>query len=135
MSALNQARTLLIKSKEDLVLLEEIVSIARISDHHFGFHAQQAVEKALKAWIWALGVRPEKVHDLEALVNTLTSICGTTIPELDILQDLGVFAVVYRYDIFDWEEPLDRGQVLRDVTALITHVERVIAAVQDVREE
>ena len=128
MSALNQARVLLVKAREDFVLLEEIVASARVSDAMFGFHAQQAVEKALKAWIWALGVRPQKTHDLEALSDILSALLGSAVAELQVLQRLGIFAVVYRYEVLDWDEQLDRAQVLQDVAVLLDRVDRVIAA-------
>ena len=37
----------------------------------FGFHAQQAVEKALKAWVSFIGVEYPRIHDLEELLKLL----------------------------------------------------------------
>ena len=41
------------------------------SDEVFGFHAQQAAEKCVKAWIAALGKPYPRTHDLMALIETL----------------------------------------------------------------
>lgn len=49
------------------------------SDEIFGFHVQQAVEKALKAWLSHLGVSYPKRHDLDELAALLED-AGQTIP-------------------------------------------------------
>jgi len=126
MSAQHQARLLLDKAWEDFVLLQEVVNNRRITDAQFGFHAQQSVEKALKAWIWALGTRPDRTHDLESLSSALCEILQIELPELGVLHHLGVFAVIYRYDVFDWDEPIDRGKIIQDVNALLDRVETEI---------
>ncbi|MBA3314251.1 MAG: HEPN domain-containing protein [Planctomycetaceae bacterium] len=41
------------------------------SDEIFGFHAQQAVEKALKSWIALVGHQYPKSHDLMSLIDVL----------------------------------------------------------------
>jgi HEPN domain-containing protein len=41
------------------------------ADEVFGFHAQQAIEKTLKAWIALLGQEYPFVHDVDALLNRL----------------------------------------------------------------
>ncbi|MDZ4861275.1 MAG: HEPN domain-containing protein [Candidatus Hydrogenedentes bacterium] len=127
MSAQNQARLLLNKAIEDFVLLEETVSNPRITDAQFGFHAQQAVE----AWIWSFGVMPDKTHNLEALSGVLMELTGREMPELDVLYELGAFAVVYRYDIFDWDEPLDRHKTLSDVASLLKRVKLILADTEE----
>ena len=127
MSAQNQARLLLDKAIEDFILLEETVSNHRITDAQFGFHAQQAVEKAIKAWIWSFGVMPDKTHNLEVLGSVLKELTGNVMPELDVLYALGTFAVVYRYDVFDWDEPLDRPGALSNVANLLNRVKIVLS--------
>ena len=46
------------------------------TDEIFGFHAQQAVEKACKAWICGLGVVYPKTHDLDLLFHLLADRSG-----------------------------------------------------------
>ena len=43
-----QAKVLVGKAGEDLTVLRELLSNAKVSDDIWGFHAQQAVEKLLK---------------------------------------------------------------------------------------
>jgi len=43
-----------------------------VRDRAFGFHAQQAVEKLLKALIGGHEVRYEYTHDLRTLIERLT---------------------------------------------------------------
>lgn len=61
------------------------------------FHAQQCVEKYLKAWLVEKGVEFPKTHDLEALAK----LCLPSLEELAFLLDglrfLTSFAVEIRY--------------------------------------
>ena len=66
------------------------------------FHAQQAVEKALKAVMFLHGVEFRRTHDLEELSGTLAD-AGVSIPlEEDELRRLTPYAVEFRYD----DEPM-----------------------------
>src|SRR5690606_37553823 len=96
-------------------------------DSIFGFHAQQAVEKAIKSWIWALGTKPQRTHDIEALTALLVELNGCRIPELDVLEDIGVFAVLDWYESFDWDETIDRSKLIADIALLFARVENVLS--------
>jgi len=54
---------------------------AGLDDEIIGFHAQQAVEKALKAWLVHLGIDFPKVHSLGALMDLL-GVHGHPLPHL-----------------------------------------------------
>ena len=62
-----------------------------------GFHAQQCVEKYLKAILQKHNIRFEKIHDLLALLE----LCLPKVPEFELdrelLAYLTQFAVKYRY--------------------------------------
>lgn len=62
-----------------------------------GFHAQQSVEKYLKAILQKENIRFRKVHDLLALME----LCLPVVPELEIHKELfaylNPFAVAFRY--------------------------------------
>ncbi|HLC17001.1 MAG TPA: HEPN domain-containing protein [Thermodesulfovibrionia bacterium] len=62
-----------------------------------GFHAQQSIEKYLKAILQMKNIRFQKVHDLLALMN----LCLPDVPELELhkelLSYLNPFAVDFRY--------------------------------------
>ena len=64
-----------------------------------GFHAQQAIENALKAWISALDDKYENIHDLArlaAIIRRHSSELDT--PAGEALFWLTSYAVEYRYD-------------------------------------
>ena len=64
-----QAQTLLIKAAED----EETLGAPNLSDSILGFHAQQAVEKLIKALLAQLNVPFELTHNLGRLQVVLAS--------------------------------------------------------------
>ena len=91
------------------------------TDEIFGFHAQQAVEKACKAWMCGLGIVYPKTHDLDLLFHLLSE-SGVRVPmEYEALLDLVDFSVQYRYEAFD-ELPIDRRNTLLLTTRFIEHV-------------
>jgi HEPN domain-containing protein len=62
-----------------------------------GFHAQQCIEKYLKAFLQMHNIRFEKIHDLLALKE----LCLSSFPELEFYKEslgyLNQFSVSYRY--------------------------------------
>ena len=76
-----------------------------------GFHAQQAVEKALKAALAAERIEFPFTHDLDGLMDLCRS-ATLDLPEaLDGAEALSPFGVTFRYGVL---EPigLDRRQAL-----------------------
>lgn len=57
-------------SKDDLLIIEEIINIEHLS-HMVAFHAQQSVEKSLKALIEEFEIEIPKIHKLVKLNNIL----------------------------------------------------------------
>jgi len=99
---------------------------AFFTDEVFGFHAQQAAEKCLKAWIASLGVRYPRTHDLMALIRELST-AGEDTTDLDALVDLNPFAVEYRYEALDpGDEQLDRRAVMAQIEALFDRIQALI---------
>jgi HEPN domain-containing protein len=89
-----QAQVLIAKAAED----EAVVHLAAVPDGPFGFHAQQAVEKLLKALLSQLTVQYRYSHDLNYLVNLLQT-SGEVLPSTVIaFSQLDSFAVFNRYD-------------------------------------
>lgn len=64
------AALLLRKAKEDAAALRELAPNSEIADSIVGFHAQQAVEKWLKAVVASRGKTFEHTHDLRHLIAT-----------------------------------------------------------------
>jgi HEPN domain-containing protein len=60
---------LLALAREDLASAEALHAAERVSDSPVGFHAQQAVEKALKAAIASRGQEFPFTHDLGVLMQ------------------------------------------------------------------
>ena len=97
------------------------VDTLSFTDEIFGFHAQQAVEKACKAWLCGLGIVYPKTHDLDLLFHLLSE-SGAKVPvEYEELLDLVDFSVQYRYEAFE-ELPIDRRETVLLVTQFIEHV-------------
>ena len=77
MSGAEDARALLALAGSDLNALRGMSRLTPaegekyFSEAIFGFHAQQAAEKCLKAWIAFLGIRFPRTHDLMVLLETL----------------------------------------------------------------
>lgn len=60
------------------------------------FHAQQAVEKSLKALLVAVNKRPPKTHDIDYLADLLEE-AGVEVPMRDEISPLTLYAVEARY--------------------------------------
>jgi len=129
MNDLEHAGNMLTLAGHDLTALEGMRDAAMFTDGIFGFHAQQSVEKALKAWISALGGEYPPVHDIGELIEFLRDM-GGAVEGLEEYADLNPFAVQFRYSIFDYgEEPLNRDEAINKVQALYDRVNGIIAKI------
>ena len=63
-----------------------------------GFHLQQTVEKALKAWLALKGIDYPRTHDLNPLLGLLED-QGECIEPFWTLLELNPFAVQFRYEL------------------------------------
>lgn len=95
---------------EDLALVRMALSAPEVSDRIVGFHAQQCVEKLLKAVLASRGVDFPFTHDLETLRRLLDE-QGLAVPvDPSTLALLTPFSVRQRYGELD-EEPVDRAEL------------------------
>ena len=126
MSDLDHARQMLAIAHLDLKALGGMLDVNIFAYEIFGFHAQQTAEKALKAWISALGASYGFTHDLGLLLDTLKSL-GADCTDFADIPDLTIFAVHFRYDDAgdDCGFP-ERDEVLVKVAGLVAHVEQVL---------
>jgi len=98
------------------------------SDEIFGFHVQQAVEKALKAWLCFLGVPFPKTHDLDELSALLEEADQKIADSFSSLLEFTDFAVAFRYEAFpDLEGDIDRRGCIDEVARLLQHVRQILA--------
>jgi HEPN domain-containing protein len=97
------------KATEDAVALSEFEANTNIADSILGFHAQQAIEKWLKAVLADKGIDFEYTHDLRRLIELVEEL-GINFPfitgEIVMYTE---FAVPLRYEDLLDAEPLDRG--------------------------
>ncbi|MEB3264097.1 MAG: HEPN domain-containing protein [Synechococcus sp.] len=91
----------------------------------WGFWVQQAVEKALKAWLLQLGGDPPLTHDLRRLLLLLEAE-GVATADLEPLAQLTVYAVQFRYDADPTPLGLNRESFNRQVKELITRVQALV---------
>jgi HEPN domain-containing protein len=101
-----------------------------IDDEIFGFHAQQTVEKSLKAWITAIGGSYGYVHDLRILFLTLKEM-GCSIEPFRHLVKLNPFAAQLRYEPLETADvPLDRQALRAEVQEVYDHVKSALALLE-----
>ncbi len=92
MAIYEEASLLLAAAKKDLRALQGMLNPAVFADEIFGFHAQQAVEKALKAWLAFLDVQYPRTHDLTLLL-TLLEAHGQEVSDFQDMTELNPYAV------------------------------------------
>ena len=122
----DHARQLLAMAETDHAALTNMLDAQKFPEQIFGFHAQQAIEKALKAWISFLRQPYPKTHDLSVLVGALRE-AGVELSSFPRLEDYTVFAVQYRYESYDANDDLlDRHGVVQEVSGLLSTVQKAI---------
>lgn len=105
------------KAREDAHALRILSDAEGTSDAVVGFHAQQAVEKFVKAVLVAAGVDVPRAHDLRFLLDLADE------NEIDVPDNvraarwLTPWAVEFRYG-GDLTDPFDRGRAIADVEAV-----------------
>ena len=96
-------------------------------DSVFGFHAQQAVEKLLKAILVFNEIEYKRTHDLQTLFKQVFDLSIALPSDLKELDELTGFAVEFRYDLFIEDEPLDRKDIYNKVSSLKEIVLNIIS--------
>jgi HEPN domain-containing protein len=86
------------KAERDLATARrELAAVEQPNYDAVCFHAQQCIEKLMKALLIHLGVIPTKTHDLSFLDQLLTPICPKWSWIPDDLRFLSRAAVAFRY--------------------------------------
>lgn len=86
MGAYEEARHLLTAALKDLRALQGMSDPDVFADEVFGFHAQQAAEKALKAWLAVSDVEYPRTHDLSLLLTVLEAQGQDVVPYSDLVE-------------------------------------------------
>jgi HEPN domain-containing protein len=114
----NLALVLTRKAEGDAKAMRLLAGNSEIDDESVGFHAQQAIEKWIKAVMASRGLPEERTHDLAGLLDILEAAEIEAPPGADWLDFLTVFAVPLRY-----EERLDFEALERkSIVALVDQV-------------
>lgn len=128
MSDLKSARMLYRAAERDVLTLRSMTDDAPVES--FGFHVQQAAEKAFKAWLALLGETYPLTHSIETLLDLLGERAASVEP-FGRLVDYTPYAVEFRYAGVDSDsEPIDREGALALVEALTERVGRQLAEVE-----
>ena len=90
-----------------------------MDDHPVGFHAQQAVEKAIKVALTLDSMDFPKTHDLEYLIVLAEKQSIAMEPELESASWLTPWAAEFRYDDAPIET-LDRKRAIAVANAAVT---------------
>ncbi len=120
------ARRFLALADRDIRAFRKLSDDPEIDDEVVGFHAQQAVEKSLKAVLAKHRVALRKTHDLQLLIDLLAQNNLPSPPLCDGIHTLGPFAVELRYDLMA-TEPLDREQARAVVVAVRDWAEQQVS--------
>lgn len=111
-------------AERDILTLQSMTPEA--PEEAFGFHLQQATEKALKAWIAARGEEYPLTHSIETLLRRLEALSVDTRP-FEGLAAFTPYAVTFRYEGVGPEaEPMDRTAMMALVDALLARVREAI---------
>jgi len=117
------------KANEDAVALREFEANKEIADSILGFHAQQAIEKWLKAILAGNAIDFEYTHDLRHLIDLVEKAAVEfpfRIPTVVLLTE---YAVPLRYDELLDAEPLDREATVTLVNEVGVWAEQTLAKV------
>ena len=106
-----RAEILLRKAAQDEFTIAKLLSDPKSPDEVIGFHAQQAMEKMLKAVLSLKSVPYRRTHDLVELIDLLRENRIAFPDDLEDSRHLAPFAVEFRYDDIpaEPERPFDRS--------------------------
>ena len=129
MSDVKCARVMYRAAERDVLTLRSMTVDAPVES--FGFHVQQAAEKALKAWLALLGEKYPLTHSIETLLDLLDD-RGAAVESFRDLVEYTPYAVEFRYAGVDPDaEPIDREGALANVEALVVQVGRQLPDVEE----
>ena len=128
MPELKPTKVLLAKAAQDEWILDQCLEKAEAPLEIFGFHAQQAVEKLLKAILVAAGAGYPTIHGLADLLDLIKA-QGIMLPiEFEELRYLTPFAVEFRYEALpeEPEAPLDKTKTRQLIKKLRSWTEQFL---------
>lgn len=94
----DRAKNFLIHADRDISAFDILKDDSRAHPETICFHAQQAVEKILKAALLSHDIDPTRTHDLAALTMAIQKIPLVLPLTIDTIIQLNPYAVQSRYD-------------------------------------
>ena len=122
------AQQLLEAARRDLTAWRKLAPDVEIHDSTLGFHAQQAVEKSIKAVLAHAKVAFRRSHDIAELLDVLGDAGLAAPPHAMELDRLNPFAIEARYG-YPLAGPLDRDTVGGRIEAVVVWAGRVVGTV------
>lgn len=124
-----QAERLRRKAAGDEEALTALLGVSSVPDEVIGFHAQQAVEKLLKALLSHRCVAFRRTHDLTELLDLLVHNGIVVPPQIFDVRRLGPFAAEFRYEDIPLGvvEPFDRHWAAECVERTRTWVDSLLS--------
>lgn len=113
-SPIDYADALLAKARDDGYVVRQMSADRCAPDWIIGFHAQQAVEKAIKSVLTRAAIEFPRTHNISMLIELLRRHDIELPPDADDLARLTPFGVAFRYDDSAGE---DEPAVARDWVA------------------
>jgi HEPN domain-containing protein len=102
---LEHALALLARARDDLYVVRQLGADPEAPGWVLGFHAQQAVEKALKAVLSGAGLDYPRTHNLVMLSELLRMAAIDLPPDVDDFGRLVPYGVVLRYGDATTDDP------------------------------
>jgi HEPN domain-containing protein len=97
-TSIDLARQLLDAAVNDELMARSLLPVEGVTDAGIGYHAQQAVEKAIKAVLAAKGIKFPFTHNLDYLRDSVKESGIEELPStLDGMEELTPFAAAERY--------------------------------------
>lgn len=126
MKDIKHSKQLITLAQDDLTALNGMMSSEIFTEAIFGFHAQQSVEKILKAWLALLGQEYPLTHNLNILLDQL-ELKGASIEMYRDFSEYTDFAVRWRYeDLLSGTVALNRADTIRRIQGLMDYVLRLM---------
>ena len=130
MRDIEHARMMLKLARDDLATFEILVNSSESPVASLGFHAQQAVEKALKSWLSLIGMNYPPTHNLRTLFDLLEDQGVADAAGFHDLAILTPFAVQFRYGAFqDSGEDFSFEGIAAKLTKLLRHIGKLIGEI------
>lgn len=123
----DHARLLLKKASHDLAAARATLAVDEALDM-VCFHAQQAVEKSLKAILALHEIDYPRRHDLAELLELVIPLTPGLVPFTDSIINMTPFAVQVRYDA-EFDPAFEQAdQALRTANEVYQLIENIVAS-------